>query len=37
MTAANKIVSLGLKDVGYEYINSKLLYPCINCNGNSGN
>jgi alpha-galactosidase len=31
MTAANQVVSLGLKDVGYEYINSKLLFPNIIC------
>jgi hypothetical protein len=24
MTAANQVVNLGLKDVGYEYINSEL-------------
>ena len=26
MTAANQVVNLGLKDAGYEYINSKFLY-----------
>jgi hypothetical protein len=24
MTAANQIVSLGLKDLGYEYVNSEI-------------
>jgi hypothetical protein len=26
MTAANEMVNLGLKDLGYEYVNSKI-YP----------
>jgi alpha-galactosidase len=27
MTAANEVVNLGLKDLGYEYINSELPHP----------
>jgi hypothetical protein len=27
LTAANQIVKLGLKDAGYEYVNSKLFIP----------
>jgi hypothetical protein len=31
MTAANEVVNLGLKDLGYEYINSELpaLFKCL--------
>jgi alpha-galactosidase len=31
MTAANQVASLGLKDMGYEYINSKLMHTNITC------
>jgi hypothetical protein len=29
MTAANEMVHLGLKDLGYEYVNSKLYNPAL--------
>jgi alpha-galactosidase len=28
LDAANQIVNMGLKDLGYEYVNSMLRYPC---------
>jgi hypothetical protein len=34
MIAANQIVDLGLKDVGYEYVNSKL--ATLKCKHGSG-
>lgn len=27
MTAANEVINLGLKDLGYEYVNSKIQFP----------
>lgn len=29
MTAANEMTNLGLKDLGYEYVNSGFLFPIL--------